>query len=257
VQALTAPIAIAFDAASFVISAISIALIRKPEPPPAERAADSHILREIADGIRFSWRNPYLRTMALRSSNAAVAMGFFASLYPLLTVRVLNLPPATIGVIIALGGGFALLGAAASERLIRRLGFGRAFAAAVLFTNFTTFLHPMAHGSVALACAFLAAGQLGDFAWPTLIITETSLRQAVAPPEMLGRVNSAMSLLFNGLIPIGALMGGALAEMVGVRTAMLVGAGGYLLSSTWLVFSPIPALRELPAATNAATSAVT
>src|SRR5207302_437910 len=118
---------------------------------------------------------------------AALFMGFFASLYPLFTVKVLGLTPAAIGLVVATGGAFALAGAAVSEKLVRRLGFGRAFLVAVLFSNATTFLHPMAHGSVALC----------------------------------------------------------------------IGGAGYLVSTLWLVFSPIPHLRELPAATNAATSAVT
>jgi Na+/melibiose symporter-like transporter len=256
VTALTAPIAIAFDAVSFVISAFSIALVRRPEPPPAERA-DTHILSEIAEGLRTTWHNPYLRAMALRSSTAALFMGFFASLYPLFTVKTLGLSPSVIGVVVASGGGFAVIGAWLSERLVRRIGFGAAFIGAVAFTNLTSFLHPMAHGSVALCCVFLIAGQVGDFAFPTLSVTETSLRQAVTPPERLARVNSAMNLMFNGVIPAGAFLGGALAAVIGVRASMFVGAGGYLLSTMWLVFSPVRHLRELPAATSAATSATT
>lgn len=255
VQALTAPAAIAFDALSFLVSAVSIALVRRTEPPPAERG-NTHMLAEIRDGLRTSWRNPYLRAMALRSATAALFMGFFASLYPLFTVKVLGLTPAVIGVVVATGGAFAVAGAWLSEWIVRRMGFGAAFVGAVLFTNGTTFLHPMAHGSVALCCLFLVAGQLGDFAWPTINITETSLRQAVAPVDALGRVNSAMNLMFNGMIPVGAFAGGALAEAIGVRAAMFVGGGGYLLSTLWLIFSPIRHLRDL-AATNSATSAVT
>jgi predicted MFS family arabinose efflux permease len=255
VQALTAPVAIAFDAVSFVLSAVSITLVRRPEPPPAERSG-THILEEIADGLRTSWRNPYLRPMALRSGTAALFAGFFASLYPLFTVKVLGLEPSVIGVVIATGGAFAIAGAALSERLVRRLGVGRAMIGALLVTGAASFLHPMAHGSVALCCVFLIAGQAGDFAWPPLITTEVSLRQSVAPAAVLGRVNSSMNLVFNGIIPVGAFVGGALAEAIGVREAMFVGAGGYALSALWVIFSPIRHLRELPA-TNAATSAVT
>ncbi len=255
VQALTAPIAIGFDAASFLVSAASIAWIRRPEIRP-ERAPDAHMGREIADGLRTSWQNPYLRAMGLRTFTGALFMGFFASLYPLLTVKVLALSPAAIGVIVAIGGAFAIAGSAVAERVVRRLGFGPAFLAAAVFTGFTSFLHPLAHGSATMACAFLAAGQLGDFAWPVLNITETSLRQSAAPPHVLGRVNSAMQLLFNGLIPVGAMAGGVIAVSIGVRTTMLIGAAGYLLSSLWLVFSPIPRLRELPPSAEDAAVAV-
>ena len=161
-----------------------------------------------------------------------------------------------IGVVVATGGAFAIAGAALSERLVRRLGVGRAMIGALLLTGVASFLHPMAHGSVALCCVFLIAGQAGDFAWPPLITTEVSLRQSVAPAAVLGRVNSSMNLVFNGVIPVGAFVGGALAEAIGVREAMFVGAGGYALSALWVIFSPIRHLRDLPA-TNAATSAVT
>jgi MFS family permease len=256
VQVLTAPIAIAFDAVSFLVSAISVAAVRKPEPAP-ERRPDQHMGREIVEGLRTSWRDPYLRAMSLRNAQGAFCMGFLGSLYMLFTVGVLHIPPATIGVIVALGGAFAIAGTAAAERLVRRFGIGATFIGAAVFSGCTAFLHPLAHGSLVMCCAYLAAGQIGDFAWPALNITETSLRQSVAPPQVLGRINSAMNLLFNGLIPVGAFAGGALADVIGVRSTMLLGAGGYLLSSLWLAFSPVRHLRELPAATKSATSAVT
>jgi predicted MFS family arabinose efflux permease len=255
VQALTAPIAILFDALSFLVSAFSLALIRKPEPAP-ERVAGSHILHEIRDGLHVVWRSPYLRPMALRSATAAFFMGSFGSLYPLLTVKVLGLSPATIGVVVSVGGAFAIAGSLLSERVVARLGIGRTFLAAVVISGVTSFLHPLAHGPVVLCCVFLCAGQAGDFVFPALNVAEMSLRQAAAPPHILARVNSAMNLLFTGIIPVGAFVGGAVASTIGVRTTMLIGAAGYLASSLWLVFSPIPALRELPP-TNAASSAVT
>jgi Na+/melibiose symporter-like transporter len=255
VTALTAPVAIAFDAISFLVSAVSIGLVKRPEPPPAEPSGTS-MLREIGDGLETTWRNPYLRAMGLRTATAVLFAGFFGSLYPLFTVKVLGLSPSVIGIVIATGGAFAIVGAAVAERLVRRFGIGPAMLGAVLVINAATFLHPMAHGSVVLCCVFLIAGQAGDFAWPLMNTTEMSLRQATAPPETLARVNSAMSLMFNGVVPIGSFVGGALAEVIGVRAAMFVGAAGFALSTLWLVFSPIPHLRELPA-TYSASSAVT
>jgi hypothetical protein len=68
-----------------------------------------------------------------------------------------------------------------------------------------------------------------------------------APTRLLGRVNSAMHLLFWGVLPLGALAAGALAEAVGMRGALFIGALGVLLSSFWLVISPVRRLRALPA----------
>ena len=63
--------------------------------------------------------------------------------------------------------------------------------------------------------------------------------------HLLGRVNSSMHLLFHGVLPLGALAGGAIAQAVGMRRALLLGAFGVLLSTMWLVFSPVRRLREL------------
>jgi predicted MFS family arabinose efflux permease len=254
VQALTAPIAIAFDAASFLLSALSLSLIRKQEETPA-RVQGSRMLDEIRDGLRFVWHNRLLRAMAMRSATAAFFAGSFGSLYAMLTVKVLGLPPAMIGLIVSIGGAFAIVGSLIAERFVRRFGVGRALLGAAVFSGLTTFLHPLAHGSTAMAVAFLSAGQCGDIVFPILIITEVSLRQSVTPPHLLARVNSAMNLLFNGIIPIGAFVGGAVASVLGVRTTMLIGAAGYLASSLWIVASPILRLRDMPAASEATSAA--
>ena len=101
----------------------------------------------------------------------------------------------------------------------------------------------------------LSLAQVFDIAFPIYSINELSLRQAITPDELLGRVNSAMHMLFHGVLPIGALAGGVLAEAIGIRTTLIVGSIGFLLSTLWLVFSPVRHLKELPKAAHAAASA--
>jgi hypothetical protein len=125
VQALTAPIAILFDAVSFLASAFSIWLIRKPEPRP-ERGAAPHIGREILEGLQASWREPVLRTLALRTATSSLFLGFGNSLYFLFAIRELGLSAALLSAIIAVGGASGLLGTLAAERLARRYGLGPA-----------------------------------------------------------------------------------------------------------------------------------
>ena len=86
-------------------------------------------------------------------------------------------------------------------------------------------------------------------AWAVYSINELTLRQQVTPAPLLGRVNSAMHLVFQGILPLGALTGGMLAESLGIRTTMWIGAGGFLLSSLWLICSPLRAATasQLPA----------
>jgi hypothetical protein len=105
---------------------------------------------------------------------------------------------------------------------------------------------PMAGGSVLVASAVLIAAQLCDAAWPIFHINETSLRQVITPHHLQGRVNAATHLILQGILPLGALAGGAIASAIGVRTTLAIAACGILLSSLWLVCSPVRDVRELP-----------
>ncbi|MBN9662641.1 MAG: MFS transporter [Acidobacteria bacterium] len=247
VHVMTAPMAMLFDAVSFVCSAISVGLIRKPEPRP-RRSAEPHIGREVAEGLRTSWRSPLLRAVAGRTATGGFFLGFGSSLYFLFVMKELGLSAARVGLIISAGGACALLGALVTERLVERFGFGATFVGSSLLIGSSMLLVPLAHGPVAVCTAFLIVSQMGDLAWPVLSVNDRSLRQAATPDHLLGRVNSAMHLLFHGALPLGALAGGAIAQGLGVRRTLLLGALGFLLSSLWLVFSPVRQLRVLPQA---------
>ncbi len=86
---------------------------------------------------------------------------------------------------------------------------------------------------------------LGDLAWTIYIVNETALRQFLAPGQVIGRVNAGMQLASRGMLPFGALVGGFLAERVGVPATLLVGAAGVLLSCLWLL--PLRGTREIRA----------
>ena len=247
VQLITAPMAILLDALSFLCSAVSVWLIRTPEPKP-EPSPTPHMGREIAEGLAASWRNPLLRALLQRAAGGAFFGGFFGGLYFLFAVRELHMTALLLGIVISVGGASNLLGALLAERLLHRLGLGRTLIGAAWMIGLAMLLVPLAHGPVALSAAFLIAAQLGDMAWPIYNINATSLRQAVTPDRLLGRVNSAGHLLFWGALPLGGLAGGAIAQTIGIRQTMLIGALGYLLSTLWFAFSPIRHLRGLPVA---------
>ena len=246
VQVMTAPVAILLDALSFVCSAVSVWLIRRPEPQPTPHASP-HIGREIAEGLTASWRHPLLRALLQRAATGPFFLGFIGGLY-FLFARDLHVGVVLLGAIVSVGGVSSLAGAVAAGPLTRRWGVGRTVIGAAAVTGVSMLLVPLAHGPVWLAAAFLIASQLGDMAFPIYHINETSLRQAITPGPLLGRVSSAGHLLFEGAIPLGALTGGALAQSIGIRQAMLVGVLGYALSTLALAFSPVRRVREFPSA---------
>jgi len=205
------------------------------------------MLREIAEGLRVCWRNPILRAMLLRSSTGLFFAGFYSSLYTLFAVRTLGLNAAALGAIVSVGGAASLAGALVSEKLVRRLGIGRALIAAGIVLGLTSLLVPLAHGSVLASAAFLMAAQLGDFAWPVTNVAEISLRQSASPAHLLARVNSAVLLAMRAAVPAGALAAGALAGHIGLRHTMFVGAAGFLLSTLFLIFSPVRRVKDVGA----------
>jgi MFS family permease len=125
IQLFKAPIAIAIDAVSFVVSAILLATIRRKEPPPTPVANREPVLREIRDGMRIVSRSPMLRALALAHGGTHILWGIFGTSYLLFATNELNLGPAAIGIIAGVGGIGSLAGSFAAPILSRRLGVGR------------------------------------------------------------------------------------------------------------------------------------
>jgi Na+/melibiose symporter-like transporter len=246
VQLITAPIAILLDAVSFVISALLVAAIvrREPPPPPAAARPSGRMLAEALAGLRWIFADPVLRALGLRSATAYLFFGFIGSLYILFAITVLRLRPATLGLVIALGGVGSMIGAVLAQPIARRWPRGATFVVSAAVYGFTSLLIPLAGVVPAFAVPLWMAAQLvGDMAFTIYSINEVSLRQAVAPPEVLGRVNAGMHLLASGVLPVGALFGGVLAATIGIIATLAVATGGVLLSTLWLLASPLRRLR--------------
>ena len=240
VQLITGPIAILFDALSFLVSAASVALIRKPEPPHAPSETKPHPIA----GLRFVFAHPLLRPLACFSVTAFLFLGFMGPLYVLYAIRELHISPAALGIAIAMGGAGAMLGATFAPAIGRRFGLGHTFIGSVLAIAVAYAMIPLAHGPMALL--YLMAQQLlGDFAFSTYMINELTLRQSVAPEEMLGRVNAAMQLMTRGVFPLSALAGGILASTIGIRPTMAISVAGVLIASLWLILSPFSRRRAI------------
>ena len=87
---------------------------------------------------------------------------------------------------------------------------------------------------------------LGDGAATIGQIAATSVRQSAVSDRLLGRTNACMYLLRVGVAPFGAVVGGLLAEVIGVRPTVTIAVVGGLLDLVWLGFSPLARMRVLP-----------
>jgi len=218
VQAITAPIAILFDAISYLFSALSVALIRTPERDPEPRTAGRSVLRDVASGVQLVACDPVLRALAGYAATNWFFGGFIGALYGLYAIRELGMQPLLLELLIASGGLGSLVAGLMGERAVRRFGLGHVIVVTATLGALVVLLIPLARGPLPLAAALLLLGQVvGDWLGSVFDIAELSLRQALVPDQLLGRANATINVLAAGSAPLGALVGGVLAQEVGTR----------------------------------------
>jgi MFS family permease len=245
IQIFTAPIAVAIDAASYVVSALFLGSIEKRETPAPPESDEQSVWRDIAIGFRVSWRHELVRPILLALTVTSFFGGFFTALYMLFALDVLGLTPATIGIVISMGGVGALLGAVGSSALARRLGLGRALIAAFTASCLGALCIPAASGPHWLVLVFLFTHQLvGDGSFTAFAVQAVSLRQTVLPLSVLARSNAAFAALSGAAAPLGALVAGLLGEVIGARGALWIGMGGGALAPLFLL--PLRRLERMP-----------
>jgi predicted MFS family arabinose efflux permease len=122
-QILAAPIAIAANAVTYLVSALFLARIRKAEPTP-EPEPHARWTDDVRLGFGAAWRHPLVRPILLMNAATSMAGGVFGASYMIFCLKVVGLNPAMLGVAIAMGGVGALAGSVLAGWLSRRLGVG-------------------------------------------------------------------------------------------------------------------------------------
>jgi MFS family permease len=245
VQLLTAPLAIAFDAASFLVSAGCSLLVVMPQA--SARRTRIHVLREIAEGMRAVFDSPVLSAVTISATVGALGGAMQAALIVLYAVRDLHLTPTLVGLAVAVSGCASILGSLLAPASTRRLGSGPAYITGQLLSAVAGLVLAAARGPLAAVALFVLVGQLlRGLGLPLFAIPQRTLRQALVPDEMLGRVNATWRFLVFGAQPAGALLGGALGTALGLRSALVGGGLVMFAAVAWAAVSPLRGLREIP-----------
>jgi MFS family permease len=246
IQLLRAPIAIAADAASYAWSAAWVFRIRASEPP-IEVPEDGHppLRSEIKVGLRYVWHHALLRPIALCTANSNLWSSMMIAVLLVFAVRSLGLSAGAIGTIFAIGNVGVLLGAVSSGRLGRALGLGTTIVGAAVLFSLPAALIPLATRSTAWPL-LIAAMFFTGFAGVVYNVNQVSLRQAITPLRMQGRMNATMRFLVWGTMPIGSFLGGAIGNAIGLRTTLWIAAAGGVFSFLPPLLSPVRSLRTMP-----------
>jgi MFS family permease len=251
IGALGAPFAVVIDALSFLGSAVFLLRTRVAEalPPRAERDG---VLAEVREGLAVVVRHPILGALARCSATTSLFGGMFLSVYVLYMTRDLGLGPVAVGLVFATGGVGSLAGALVAGPVARRYGPGPAMLHAILLFGLSGMAIPLAVLVPRVALPMVVASEFAQWMMIVLYyVTAVSVRQAIAPNRLLGRVNATMRFLARGAFPIGSLIGGGLGAMIGVPLTLVVATFGLLLAFVWLLLSPVRSLRAMPASGRA------
>ena len=255
VQLFSAPRAILVDAVSYLFSALALGGVAEEEPQPASqpdrddapeavhgiRAAAVSIGREVGEGVFELLRTPLLRALTITSSLGMLAGSISAAVQMLFLVNQLHFTPTIIGIVAACSGIGSLVGAMLAGRAARHLQAGRTLllgkllwiAGALLLATADLIGRQVAAAGVAQALVGLGS--------TLYFVNQLSLRQAITSVRLLGRVTAARRFVLFGVATVGAFVGGALGESIGLRATLLVGSAALAME---LVLLLLPTIRQ-------------
>jgi MFS family permease len=251
VEILTAPVAIFVDAISFVASGLFLFGIRKEEEVPEARPEEKTSMKaDLGEGLRYVLGHRYLRWIAASTATFNFWGSVMFAVYVVYMVRELELGPTVIGLIFAVGSVGYLAGALVTNKISNRLGVGPTIVLGAAL-GIPSLLVPLAPKSYPEP--FLIASQaLVSLGLPIYNVTQVSLRQAITPERLQGRMNAVMRFVVWGVIPLGTLAGGALASAVSLRFAIWVGAIGSCTAFLPVLLSSVRSLKTVPEAPESA-----
>ncbi len=247
VALVTAPFAILIDAFTFVYSGFMVGRIEHIESVPKPSQEARHIRQEIGEGLRVVAHHPILRALAGCGSLISLAGNAFMAVYVLYMKRDLGLSATEIGFVFAIGGVGAFIGSLLAGPVAKRLGQGRAMIVAQLAFGITGLVIPLAILAPSVALEMVVFAEFAQ--WLALLIyfiNAMSMRQAITPDSLRGRVNATNRIATAGMWPVGALLGGTMGTLIGLPQTLALSEVILVLPVTWLLLSPLRRNEIIP-----------
>jgi MFS family permease len=236
--------AVAADAFSFLVSVTSLLLIRHPEAAPATGSTESR-WQSLTGGARFVFGHPVLRSLILGVGLSIIGSHVIEAVEYPFAYTMLHLTPAAFGLTLSIGGIGSVIGALFAGPIIRRAGVGPTIAVTGALTG-------VFFGSIALATrlpaipVFATAFFLTGLVDPIHNVNQQSLRQALTPDRLQGRMNATFRTVYWGAWPLGNLLGGFLGTRYGLVPVIIGGSVSTVLVSLGLLLTPLRRVTEHP-----------
>jgi predicted MFS family arabinose efflux permease len=250
---ITAPAVVLFNSVSFLCSGWFIRRIAHDESGDFERPVERHFWREVREGLHALFSSPVLRATTLSTATINLAGSMFLAVYVLYMTEELGLSATGVGFVYAAGGVGALIGSVIAPRMATCLGVGRTLVWAAVAQGAFGIAVPLAILAPAQALPLVVAAEFMQWMWLVVFfVNALSLRQAITPNRLQGRVAASNQVITGGMAPIGSLLGGILGSAVNVQASLIAGIAGMFLAALWVLFSPVIRLQTMPSAPDEA-----
>ena len=215
------------DSLSYLVSVLSLLFIRASFQAEQVRANKPGLFKEIAEGLRFLWKQPLLRAMVLLTTVVNFLQSPIDLVLIVLARSTLHLGVQMIGFILGVGGVGGVLGGLVAPWVKEHVRFGRIVLGSVILWAIAALMLALAPWPTLL----IVGRFLISFIWPAYGVTLVSYRLSLTPDELQGRVNSAFRFLSYGSEPLGAALGGLLLVPLGSQLVLVCIAAGFVLST--------------------------
>jgi MFS family permease len=248
VALLSAPVVILFDIMTYFMSIIFLLSIKTKEETREVKKSERNIFNEIGEGIKIVFNSPVIRTILFSSTWYNFFYSMFLPLFILFVGVDLKLSSTIIGVIFGMGGVGAIIGSTLAKKLVSKLGFGSLLSKINILTGVSILLMV---GATFLDTIFMVAllivAQITLSACATIYsINTVSLRTAITPNHLLGRTNASLTAISFGILAIGPILGGGIAQLIGNEMMIIICGIGIALSTVVIYFSPVRLIKEIP-----------
>jgi MFS family permease len=238
IQAVSAPFAILGNAAAFLLSAVLLSQIRTAEPRPQQAAQSIPLRQAINEGLQALLTHPLLRVIIVSSVLSEFFLSALLAMYVLYASQELHLNAVTIGIVFAIGGVAAVPSAFLAQWSADRWGIGRTIVGGWLIAGLARLFIPLAAGPAAIAM-LIGAQIFSSGAGAIANIHQWTFRQRETPDHLLGRVTASHRFLVYGAGSLGALLGGGLGAILGLRTTLAICAIGALIGPCYALCSQL------------------
>lgn len=243
ISVVSAPFAVLGDSVGYAASGVSLWSIRKPEQMEARTGKSTW--QDIREGLRVVFSDSRIRAIAGTSTTTNLLGAAFGVVLTKFFLNDLGMSIFEVGLVYGIGSLGGVFGALIALRVARKVGVGNSIIiAAIMFSTVSSSFYFANPGN---GLILSAAIMFASFIWvPIYNVVQLSYRQALIPKQLQGRMNATIRTISWGVLPIGSLIGGAVAQVVGVRETVVLMAVLTILAPLWVVFSPVRGIKEFP-----------